>query len=209
MHHFFLSTQPIWNHVWKKETHLSGEEARLRVQFICNYTNIINTKPRSSEPTGQHSVSVRVKQTFNLLSLSLWKARKYSFFSLEQCAMYVNGGSFTLLCHVFFSLGNLKVQSKYFILLYLCSRQLLSLFFLNREGDTFMTCPCLERELVAELWSEPVSPGCDLEIMQLLLREKLLWFLGFWFFSIHLQENNENHNCAMHSQKNCTFIRQF
>lgn len=127
MHHFFLSTQPIGNHVRKKETHLSGEEAQLRVQFIRNYTNIINTKTRSSEPTGQHSVLVRVKGTFNLLSL--WKARKYSFFSLEQFAMYVNGGSFILLCHALFSLGNLKVQSKYFILLYLCSRQLLSPFF--------------------------------------------------------------------------------
>lgn len=38
---------------------------------MCNYTNTINTKTRSSEPTGEHSMLGSGKQIFSLTLSSL------------------------------------------------------------------------------------------------------------------------------------------
>lgn len=67
--------------------------------------------------------------------------------------------SFTLM--LLFSLRNLKAQSKHCVLLHPHGRELFKLLFLNRETDTFMTCPYLGSELVAVVrtWEPWLGPG--------------------------------------------------
>lgn len=130
MHQYFLPTQPIGNRMpgkkkqtcpGKRHNYMSSLYITTPMLYVLkqNPLNQLGNVQRQDESKGPLAC---------LCVLALWKPSKFSFFGLEQFAMYVNVLlSFALM--LFFSFGNPKAQIKYFILLHLCSKQLLSSFF--------------------------------------------------------------------------------